>query len=73
MVKRVRSTGQTSRLDLEGMVGFGENPNGATLYAPNGTARSQGAGWNRQRNYQWPEEKPEPGTPWSPSNNRTGE
>ena len=57
-------------LDFEAMLGKGEGPpNDVIAQTANGTARSRGAGWNKDQPYSWPM-VPEEGA-WN--GNRTGE
>lgn len=59
------------RLNFEKLIKNGENPEGIVVQTPNGTAKDQGTGWNRQ--WAWdarPEVSPE--GPWAPGSNRTG-
>lgn len=60
-------------LNLEKLIGDGENPKGLTAQTANGTAHWKGTGWNRQYDdYEQPQCEPEATRPKGRSN-RTGE
>jgi hypothetical protein len=64
---------KSDQIDLESLIGEGENPRGFQAQTANGTAHWQGTGWN-QRYWDLDVEQSPP-TPVSPAgrSNRTGE
>jgi len=61
-----------NKMNLEKIIGDGENPKGFTAQTVNGTAHWRGTGWNKA--YDWEMQQVEPG-PTRPEgrSNRTGE
>lgn len=59
-------------LDLEGLIGKGENPNGFTAQTANGTAHATGTGWNKDYDWSCNQVEPDATRPAGRSN-RTGE
>jgi hypothetical protein len=64
---------KSDKLDLESLIGPGENPRGLTAQTANGTAHAFGTGWN-QTTWDWERGQNEPSAvaPVGRSN-RTGE
>lgn len=60
------------RLDFEGAIKSGENPNGFTAQTANGTAHWAGTGWNRSVPWTMEQLPPDSTRPAGRSN-RTGE
>jgi hypothetical protein len=68
----VRGLPRHDKMNFEGMIKKGENPDGFTAQTNNGTARAMGTGWNKREPWSSPEVEPDPTRP-AGRNNRTGE